>query len=243
MILAERLAHVFHWPSVYPIRLLLPVMLVVSVLLHAAGLYLVRAEAAPRGVALPPRPARITVLPDGAASVLLAARDPSWLDPGRYRDRLLPAPRWQRPPRALQPETPALVAAPPGPAAETWISALPPLAVRARLEPSSAPQAPGLAPVTARFDAGGPEVTEEVLERLRAAAPAGAAPGLPTEMLVVLDASGAARHVWLLRSCGVPALDSAAQRAVQLSRFGASPGGHRGVLRVVWAPAGGAVEP
>lgn len=240
MILAERLAHVFHWPTTYPIRLLLPAMLVVSLLLHAAGIYLVRTEAAPRGVALPPRPVKITIVPDGPASVLLAARDPSWLDPGRYRDRLLPPPRWQRPPRALQPEIPALVSAPPRAEDETWISALPPLAVRARLEPSTAASAPGLAPVTARFDAEGPEVTEEVLARLRAAAPAGAAPGLPTELLVVLDAAGAARHVWLLRSCGVPALDSAAQRAVQLSRFGASTGGHRGVLRVVWAPAGGA---
>ena len=243
MMLPDRLAHVFHWPAIYPIRLLLPAMLVFSLLLHAAGMYLVRAGATPRGVALPPRPAKITVVPDGPASVLLAARDPSWLDPGRYRDRLLPPPRWERPPRALQPDTPALVSAPPRPAPETWISALPPLAVRARLEASSAPPTPSLATVTARFDAAGPEVTEEVLERLRAAAPAGAAPGLPTELLVVLDAAGAARHVWLLRSCGVPALDSAAQRAAQLSRFGASPGGHRGVLRVVWAPAGGAVEP
>lgn len=239
MILAERLAHVFHWPTTYPIRLLLPAMLVVSLLLHAAGIYLVRAEAAPRGMALPPRPARITIVSDGPASVLLAARDPSWLDPGRYRNRLLPAPRWQRPPRALQPALPPLVSAPPSPVPETWISALPPLAERARLEASSAPQAPPLAPVTARFDAEGPEVTEEVLERLRVAAPAGTAPGLPTELLVVLDAAGAARHVWLLRSCGVPALDNAAQRAVQLSRFGATTGGYRGVFRVVWAPSGG----
>jgi outer membrane biosynthesis protein TonB len=56
-------------------------------------------------------------------------------------------------------------------------------------------------------------------------------------LLVVLDAAGEARHVWLLRSCGVPALDTAARRAVQLSRFGTAPGSYRGVLRVVWAPA------
>jgi TonB family protein len=57
---------------------------------------------------------------------------------------------------------------------------------------------------------------------------------LPTELLVVLDASGEARHVWLVRSCGDPALDAAARRAVQLSRFGPSENGYRGVLRVVW---------
>jgi outer membrane biosynthesis protein TonB len=55
---------------------------------------------------------------------------------------------------------------------------------------------------------------------------------------VELDATGAARHVWLLRGSGVTALDAAAQRAVQLSRFGPWPGGYRGVLRIVWAPAG-----
>ena len=130
MILAERLAHVFHWPTTYPIRLLLPAMLVVSLLVHAAALYLVRAEAPARGVALPPLPAEITILPGGGDSVLIAARDPSWLDPGRYRDRMLPVPRWERPWRALQPELPPLVSAPPRPAEETWVGALPPLADR-----------------------------------------------------------------------------------------------------------------
>lgn len=239
MILAERLAQVFHWPTTYPIRLLLPAMLVLSLLLHAAGLFFVRAPVPLRVVTLPPLPAKVTMLPGGADSVLLAARDPSWLDPGRYRDRLLPEPRWERPWRALQPELPALVAAPPRPLPETWISSLPPLAVRAWFEPRVAPRVPETAPVAARFETDGPEVTDDVLARLRAAAPP-EAPGLPTELLVVLDAAGEARHVWLLRSCGVPALDTAARRAVQLSRFGASPGGYRGVLRVVWAPSEGA---
>jgi hypothetical protein len=236
MILAERLSHVFHWPTTYPIRLLLPAMLVVSLLVHAAALYLVRAEAPARGVALPPLPAVITILPGGGESVLIAARDPSWLDPGRYRDRLLPVPRWERPWRALQPDLPPLVSAPPRAAEETWVGALPPLAERAWFEPRTRPSPPQTAPVTARFDTAGPAVTEDVLNRLRAAAPE-EAPGLPTELLVVLDAAGEARHVWLLRSCGVPALDTAARRAVQLSRFGTAPGGYRGVLRVVWAPA------
>ena len=50
MILAERLLHVFHWPASYPIRLLLPGMILFSVLLHAAGLYLLRANLPARGV-------------------------------------------------------------------------------------------------------------------------------------------------------------------------------------------------
>lgn len=236
MILAERLAHVFHWPTTYPIRLLLPAMLVLSLLVHGAALYLVRADVPARGVALPPLPAEITVLPGGADSVLIAARDPSWLDPGRYRDRMLPVPRWERPWRALQPELPPLVSAPPRPTEESWVGALPPLAERPRFEPRTKAKPPETEPLTARFDTEGPAVTEDVLNRLRAAAPE-EPPGLPTELLVVLDAAGEARHVWLLRSCGVPALDAAARRAVQLSRFGTSPGGYRGVLRVVWAPA------
>jgi hypothetical protein len=238
MILADRLAQVFHWPATYPIRLMLPLMLVFSLLLHAAGLYLVRARPPAPGIALPPWPARVTLWPGGADSVLLAARDPSWLDPGRHRDRLLPVPHWERPWRALQPGLPAFVEPPPTVPRETWVPALPPLSVRARFEPRTQIVPPEPAPVTARFDGGGPEVTEDVLARLRAAAPA-EAPGLPTELLVALDANGEARHVWLLRSCGAPALDTAAQRAVQLSRFGPSAGGYRGVLRVVWAAARG----
>jgi hypothetical protein len=93
-----------------------------------------------------------------------------------------------------------------------------------------------LAPLSARFNDGGPEVTPDVLARLRTAAPA-ELPGAPTELLVVLDASGAARHVWVLRSCGVPAVDLSARRAVQLGRFGSSPEGYRGILRIHWGRA------
>lgn len=232
MIRADRLLQVFHWPAVHQIRLVLPAMVLVSLLVHAAGLYLVRAQAPVRGVTLPPLPGKVTIVP-AEDSVLLAARDPSWLQPGRFRDRLLPPPRVERPPRALQPELPPLAAVPPEPLPESWVPSLPPLAVQPRFEPRAAPVAPLLAPVTARFEEGGPEVTSDVLARLRDAAPV-QPPGATTELLVVLDASGEARHVWLLRSCGDPALDAAARRAVQLSRFGPSEKGHRGVLRVVW---------
>jgi hypothetical protein len=131
-----------------------------------------------------------------------------------------------------------LVAAPAESVSDTWVPSLPPLAVMARLEPrADAAVAPELAQVTARFDVPGSEVTEDFLGRLRAAAPQ-RPPGSPTELLVVLDASGEARHVWLLRSCGEPALDTAAIRAVQLSRFGPTAAGHRGILRVVWGTGG-----
>lgn len=237
MILADRLLQVFHWPAGHPIRLLLPGMIVLSVLLHGAGLYLVRAKAPAHGVPLPPLPGKIALIP-AADSVLLAARDPSWLQPGRFRDELLPAPTVRRPWRALQPELPPLVAAPPEVLPETWVPALPPLSVQASLEPRAAPgPAPVLLPVTARFDGVGPEVTEDVLGRLRAAAPP-QPPGLPTELLVVLDAAGEARHVWVVRGSGDAALDAATVRAVQLSRFGPSDGGYRGMFRVVWGPGG-----
>jgi hypothetical protein len=146
---------------------------------------------------------------------------------------LLPPPQVERPLRALQPELPPLAPVPAEPMPERWVSALPPLAVQPRFEPRVAAPAPLLAPVTARFEADGPEVTNDVITRLRDAAPA-QPPGLPTELLVVLDPSGEARHVWLVRSCGDPALDAAARRAVQLSRFGPSEKVYRGILRVVW---------
>jgi hypothetical protein len=121
--------------------------------------------------------------------------------------------------------------------AEPLPPALPPLAVQSRFEPRATASEPLLAPVPARFEAGGPEVTSDVLVRVADTAPA-QPPGLPTELLVVLDASGEARHVWLVRSCGDPALDTAAIRAVQLSRFGPSEAGYRGMLRVVWGMTG-----
>jgi hypothetical protein len=232
MILADRLLQVFHWPAVHQIRLVLPAMILLSLLVHGAGLYLVRAHAPARGVTLPPLPGKVTIVP-AEDSMLLAARDPSWLQPGRFRDRLLPPPQVERPLRALQPELPPLAPVPAEPMPERWVPALPPLAVQPRFEPRVAAPAPLLAPVTARFEADGPEVTNDVITRLRDAAPA-QPPGLPTELLVVLDPSGEARHVWLVRSCGDPALDAAARRAVQLSRFGPSEKVYRGILRVVW---------
>jgi len=238
MILADRLLHVFHWPAAYPIRLLLPTMLVVSLLLHGAALYLIRATPPGRGPALPPLPAKVVLWPgaDGS-SVLLAARDPAWMQPGRHRDRLLPLPAVERPARALQPVLPPLVAAPEEERVARWVPALPPLAVQPRFEPRGAVTAAALAPLTARFDGEGPAVTEDVLGRLRAAAPA-QPPGAATELLVVLEASGEPRHVWLVRGSGDSALDAAAQRAVQRSRFGAPEGVYRGLLRIVWAPGG-----
>ena len=239
MNLTGRLLHVFHWPGGHPIRLLLPAMILVSLVLHAAGLYLVRAQVPSRGLTLPPLPAKVTTLA-AADSVVLAARDPSWLQPGRFRDRLLPLPAVKPARRALQPALPPLVAAPAEVSADTWVPALPPLSVQARFEARGVGgSAAVLAPVGARFDGPGPEVTEDVLNRLRAAAPP-QPPGLPTELLVVLDGSGEARHVWLVRSCGDAALDAAAVRAVQLSRFGPSENGHRGMLRVVWGLGGAA---
>ena len=232
MILADRLLQVFQWPAVHQIRLVLPAMILLSLLVHGAGLYLVRAHAPARGVTLPPLPGKVTIVP-AEDSMLLAARDPSWLQPGRFRDRLLPPPQVERPLRALQPELPPLAPVPAEPMPERWVPALPPLAVQPRFEPRVAAPAPLLAPVTARFEADGPEVTNDVMTRLRDAAPA-QPPGLPTELLVVLDPSGEARHAWLVRSCGDPALDAAARRAVQLSRFGPSEKVYRGILRVVW---------
>ncbi len=234
MIIPDRFLHVFHWPGHHPIRLLLPGMILVSLLIHAAGLYLVRAASPVRGVSLAPFPAKLAVFPVGGESALLAARDPSWIEPGRFRGRLLPVPRATRPWRAMETALPPLVLAPGVESSGQWAPPIPPLAGNAWLERGTGRTPPPvLNPVTARFVNPGPEVTGDALARLRASAPA-EPPGLPTEMLVVLDASGEARHVWLVRSSGVPALDLAAQLAVRRSRFGISERGFRGILRVVW---------
>lgn len=242
MIVPDRFLHIFHWPSSYPIRLVLPAMLLLSLALHAAALYLVRADSPTRGVPLSPLPAKIVVFPAEGAPALLGARDPSWLEPGRFRDRLMPGPRPERPLRALRPGLPELVPAPAPAPPQHWVPNVPPLAARpwlARPRGNSTPSV--LHPLTARFADGAPAVTDDLLGRLRAAAPA-EPPGLPTELLVAIDAGGETRHVWLLRGCGVSALDLAAQLAVQRSRFGASEQGYRGVLRVVWGAREGAPE-
>ncbi|MBJ7326979.1 MAG: hypothetical protein JHC52_06505 [Chthoniobacterales bacterium] len=234
--LADRLLHVFHRPAGHQIRLLLPAMITVSLAAHGALFYLVGTTPS-RPAPLPPLPAKITLLPSNA-SLLLAARDPSWLDPGRYRERLLPSPHHVRIVRALQPTLTPLRPAPSAPSAGAWVPFLPPLAVRPWFERGAArPPAPEFVPITARFGAGGPEVTADVLGRLRASAPA-TLPGQTTELLVVLDVSGEVRHAWVLRSCGDASLDLAAQRAVQLSRFGVSAQEYRGVLRIVWGYPG-----
>lgn len=236
MILAERLRHVFHWPATYPIRLVLPGMILLSLAAHVLGLYLVRDKSPLGAAALPPRPAFVTILPGGDQSVLLAARDPSWMQPGRWRERLLPAPRYERPLRALNPGLPPMIPAPPAKEPGEWVPSLPPLAVSPLLAAPAAdrPVAPLLG-VQARFEPPSLAASGDFLARLQSAVPS-APPGLPTELLVVFDAAGEARHVWLLRSCGVPSLDLAAQLAVQRSRFGPTGGGYRGVLRVVWGP-------
>ena len=237
MILAERLRHVFHWPATYPIRLVLPGMILLSLAVHVLGLYLVRDKSPAGAAALPPRPAFVTILPGGDQSVLLAARDPSWMQPGRWRGRLLPEPRYERPLRALHPELPPMISAPPAPEPGAWVPSLPPLAVSPLLATSAdaRPMAPLLG-VQARFEPPSLTAPGDFLDRLQSAVPS-APPGLPTELLVVFDAAGEARHVWLLRSCGVPSLDLAAQLAVQRSRFGPVTGGYRGVLRIAWGPA------
>ncbi len=234
MIISERILQVFQWPEKYPIRLLLPTMLAVSVFVHAAGFYLVRTTWPQRGVSMPPPPVAITLYPSGDNSLLLGARDPSWLEPGRFRERMLPSPHITRSHRALEPILPELLPPPVREVPPYWIPALPPLAVRplpTSLAEKSAPV--HLQPVTARFTEGHLGVTDDLLSRLRAVAPA-EPPGAPTELLVVLDAAGEVHNVWLLRGCGVAEVDKAAQMAVQRSRFDPPGQMRQGILRVTW---------
>lgn len=235
--LTDRLGNIFHWPVSHPIRLLLPGMIVLSLLVHLLAGYLVKV-AVPSRPALPPWPSKLTILPatGAAGSELLEVSDPSWLEPGRYRGRILPPPKYERREVALSPALPPLLPAPREAAGSEWVSGLPPIAARPLLEPRQAPAAPpALAFFGARFESGAAWVTPEVLQQLGALSPS-APPGRATELLVVLAPSGDVRHVWLVRSCGDADLDFAAQRAVQRARFAPADVPRRDVLRVTWGP-------
>lgn len=238
--LTGRLLHVFHWPMAHPIRLLLPGMLVVSLIVHALAAYLVRSSGTPHS-SLPPWPSKVVVFPQerSAELRLLDARDPSWLEPGRYRERLLPSPRHERTVVALRAPLPPLLEAPRSASPERWVPSLPPLAVRPWLELAGIPPAPpSFVAAGARFESGWAGVTDDVLARLRAVAP-DQPPGRATELLVVLAPTGDVRHAWVLQSSGESSLDLATQRAVQRARFAPAEGGRRDVLRIFWGPRGG----
>jgi len=234
--LTERLLHVFHWPVAHPIRLLLPGMVILSLAAHLLAAFVVKVAPASRP-ALAPWPSEITILPGGGeGALLLAARDPSWLEPGRFRERLLPQPKAARRELALRPELPPLLAAPRETAADDWVPSLPPVSLRPLFVPRGPrPAPPALLPAGARFESGAAWVTEDVLTRLRAVAPS-APPSRATELLVVLAPTGDVRHVWLVRGCGDAELDLAAQLAVQRARFAAGEDPRRGVLRIAWGP-------
>lgn len=234
--LADRLLNVFHWPVAHPIRVLLPAMVLVSLLLHFLVAQLVKV-APPSRPALMPWPAEITILPgDRESGMLLAARDPSWLEPGRFRDRMLPPPKPVRRELAMNPALPPLLRAPREMVATEWVPALPPVSAKPLfVQRGPRPAPPVLVPTVARFESGADGVTEDVLTRLRAAAPA-EPPSRATELLVVLAPAGDVRHVWLVRGSGDADLDLAAQLAVQRARFAPASGPRREVLRINWGP-------
>ena len=235
--LTERLLHVFHWPVAHPIRLLLPGMVLLSIVAHLLLVQLVKV-APPSRPGLAPWPAKITILPgsEEEAPSLLATQDPAWLEPGRFRERMLPPPRVARSESALRPEMPPLLAAPLETVADAWVPSLPPVATRPLFVQRASQSAPSmLAPAGARFESGAAWITDDVLSRLRAVAPS-EPPGRATELLVVLSPTGDARHVWLVRGSGDAELDLAAQLAVQRARFTPASGPRSDVLRVSWGP-------
>jgi len=235
--LTDRLLHVFHWPVAHPIRLLLPAMVLVSLLAHFLMAQLVKV-AAPSRPGLAPWPAKITVFPGAGeeAMLLLSARDPSWLEPGRFRDRILPPPKVVRRELALRPDLPQLLSAPREAVANEWVAALPPVAATPLFaERGPRPSPPALVPTMARLESGSEGMTEEVLARLRAVSPS-EPPSRATEMLVVLAPTGDVRHAWLVRGSGDAALDLAAQLAVQRARFAPGTESRREVLRINWGP-------
>lgn len=238
--LAQQLTQVFHWPASYPIRLLLPGLLLLSVLLHAAGFYALRSRPADGAPAPRPPAAGVRLLdPVSAEGAWLAARDPAWMQPGRFRDRLLPPAAL--PARRTLLDEPAFDVGREPPAVKRpqgWTLPLPPLADDPLL--ASRPRSPGapavpLRPTRVAVSGDALDIPAAMDAALAAMEPA-RLPGLPTELMVMVGPRGTVRHVFAVRSCGDPELDRAAQQVVRQTLFAAAPGAplRRSTLRIYW---------
>lgn len=230
--LAGRLTHVFDWPARYPIRLLLPSLIVLSTGLHLALVYLVRTPPADLRRPLPPPAAKVVLVagPEAAAvHAWLEMRDPAWMQPGRTRESLLPAaalpsrgtaldePGWELPPLDGVDFSEA-----------SWVPPVPPLSVMPL--PASASrmvQRPALLPAPPRGVAvqmlGGPDrlpaSLESALQVLAETVVRGSVPPGATGLMILPDASGWPGQVFLTSSSGQPDLDRAAREAVRRTLF------------------------
>ncbi len=242
-------AAIFEWPSRHNVHVALPLLLVVSFILHAACVMVFQVTY-PRTRSVPPREARVYFLKPGspqeaAVEPMLTASDPALFSPAQMPIRHSWAPpevSYQASFDAQRPTLAALPAATPSPVANTILSLDRPMP-RAVGATSPSPGMPtrvelggGLAgrvmkaPEGARFTAVPKSGTE------------------PLEFLVEVSAEGRVMHAFLQSqpfSSGNESLEGAARAYLYGAQFDPQPGGAAvwGTARFLWGAdvrAGGA---
>ncbi|MGA7392456.1 MAG: hypothetical protein WBL40_18735 [Terrimicrobiaceae bacterium] len=221
--------HLFEWPSRHNVHLVLPIMLVVSFLLHAASLFIFQATV-PRSEGSRERSAMIYYLLPGSPEAvriapMLAASDPALFSSAK----IFGHEAWKLPKTpyvaSFEKESPALAPLPAPPLSQF----LPPdpggaPVAAAAFDPKPSPHLPAVA-TTVRF--GG------TLEGRTWTPPQGvdisallAAPGqvlAPAEFLVAVSPDGLPVHFFPQRSSGNENLDRAALRYLAGCRFAVPP--------------------
>lgn len=219
-------APLFQWPTRHRLHLLLPTVLVLAALLHAAVFFLF-------SIAYPPsqpetsRPAKVFFLPVGSAvrqqiEGLLHSDDPALFAPGHGLPDQPPPFVAEHIPQFDTPRLPLEIVPPPA----TAPAMRPP-----QPEPVEIAQprdtAPGQPPAGTP---GRANLSPALAQRLESLDVPGfdslqASPGAPSIFLVGILPDGRAGHVIPQTSCGDDSLDAAAANALQSARFKASEDG------------------
>jgi hypothetical protein len=221
--------HLFEWPSRHNVHLMLPIMLILSFLLHAASLFVFQATF-PRSEGSRERSAMIYyVLPGSPEAVriapMLAASDPALFSSAKTFGREA----WKLPKTtyiaSFDKESPALAPLPAPPLSEFLPPEPGPAPVAATaFVPKPSPHLPA-APTAVRF--GGalegrswtPPQDVDVSALLAAPGPVLA----PAEFLVAVSPDGLPVHLFPQRSSGNENLDHAALQYLAGCRFAALP--------------------
>lgn len=220
-----KLDHLFDWPSRHDVHLALPIMLVVSVGLHVAGIFVFQVVH-PRARVGPERSAEVYYLAPGSPEAaklapLLAASDPSLFSPAHTTGRGV----WKLPETTYTPSfdasSPQLLAIPPSsrPNLIPRVSSLGPVSREAGARRASPPSA-GL-PTAVSFDGelAGRTVTPPPGFSF-GVIPAGGLKSLsPAEFLIAVSPDGRPLYFFPRESSGSEALDRAALRYLAGARF------------------------
>jgi outer membrane biosynthesis protein TonB len=222
--------HLFEWPSRHNVHLALPVMLILSFLLHVGSLFLFHATI-PRSDGSPERDASVNYILPGSPEAaklapILAASDPALFSPAQVFGPDV----WNLPETtyvaSFDEETPALKPLPSPPPTQF----LPPVAGTAPVTVATiAPKASSVRqpapPTTVRFsgaleDRAWTPPAGFQFSHLSASTRQGRA---PAEFLVAVSPEGLPLHFFLQQSSGDENLDRAALRYLAGGRFEAAP--------------------